>query len=228
MGSAADRQHDASPGNTLRPGEALPSQLHFIWFGEVPTQFNGYIGGWQLRHPDWGVKVWSRNNLPQLENQELFDAAISIAGVPEGYQLMSDIARYEILYKYGGIYVDADMECKRPVDDLVRTARSIFAAWEVAGIWANNAFLGAQPGHPAMKQAIQALPASVRSRRPGARPNTYSGPQFITPILLQHDATIFPQHWFYPYAYNELDRAGEDFPDSYAVHHWNNQRRKQT
>ena len=31
----------------------------------------------------------------------------------------ADILRLEILYRYGGVYVDGDLECLRPLDDVL-------------------------------------------------------------------------------------------------------------
>lgn len=204
----------------------MPKVFHFIWFGAMPVHIQDYVETWIERHPDWEFKRWNYHNLPELRNQEVFDRAEEIA---DGgcYQLMSDVLRYEILAAEGGVYVDCDFECLHAIDDLVRHSKSAFAAWEVQGTWLANGLLGSVPNHPAILKCIEELPDSVDRRQPGHRPNAYSGPQFFTPIALSHQEmmTFFPQSWFIPYAYNELHRENEDFKGSYAVHHWNNQRR---
>lgn len=208
----------------------VPKVFHFVWFGDVPDHLVKYIDSWRLRHKGWSFKLWDEQNMPNLHNQEIFDRAEEIAG-PGRYQLMSDILRYEVMESEGGVYVDCDFECRKPLDDLIRGLQPELpaaAAWEVQGTWLNNALMAALPGHPIFTQLIDELPASVERRQPGQRPNSYSGPQFFTPIARQYaeSMTFWPQHWFYPYAYNELHRQGEEFNDCFAVHHWNNQRKK--
>lgn len=182
---------------------------------------------WCDRHSGWEIKRWDESDAKGLRNQRLFSLAEEIAG-PHANQFKSDILRYEILEVEGGVYVDCDFECRLPIDDLVRSSKPGFAAWERQGVWLNNAFMGAVPYHPAITKLIDELEVSVNRRQPGSRPNIYSGPQFFTPIALAHASmfSFLPQAWFYPYAYNELHRQGEDFDGAYAVHHWNNQRRK--
>lgn len=187
----------------------------------MPAHLRRYVETWQQVHPDWALAVWSEANLDWLANQTLFDRAEEIT--PHVGQFRSDVARLEILHRYGGVYVDCDFEARQRIDDLCDAA--CWAAWETDGVWVNNAIVGAEPGHPFLTDAIAALPESVERNR-GKRPNIMSGPQFITPIALTHDITLHPSAWFYPYRWDELDRADDDFPSAYAVHHWENARKR--
>ena len=101
----------------------------------------------------------------------------------------------------------------------------MFAAWEEPGVWINNAILGAVPAHSAVTRLIDGLDEHARTR--AGRPNVRTGPQYISPRLQPgEDITVFPKDWFYPYLYSELHRGREAFPGAYAVHHWNNARRR--
>ena len=202
----------------------IPRLLHFVWVGPpMPDTFAHYIAGWRSLHPDWTVKVWGDDDLTWLTNQALYDRAGIVAGDHAG-QLRSDIARYEILHRHGGVYVDCDMEPRRPIDDLLDA--ELFAAWETDDVWVNNAVMGSRPGHPLLAEMIQALPASViRHRR--KRPNHMTGPRFLTPLIRDRaDVTLLPSATFYPYRWDELDRRHDDHGDAYAVHHWNNAHRR--
>lgn len=201
----------------------IPRILHRIWFGgPLPPELRAYGRSWEERHPGWEHVLWSEENLPPLHNQDLFDRAEEIAPRNVG-QLRSDIARYELLQRLGGVYVDCDFECRLPLDDLLRGIKS-FAAWEVSGRWINNAILGAVPGHPFLGALVEGLELSVERFR-GHRPNRMSGPQYLTRIYRRHGGlTVFPKDWFYPYLYDELERGQERFPQAYAIHHWANKR----
>lgn len=205
----------------------IPRRLHRIWVGSrLPDEFAGYWRTWRSLHPTWELIEWDDERLDVLPmvNRHLYVAADEYAPNNVG-QFKADVARYEILWHYGGVYVDADLEPRKALDPLLGRDVDLFAAWEVENRWINNAILGARGRHPFVADLISNLSASVEGA-PGATPNVTTGPQYLTrryrsvrPIM-----TIAPARQFYPYGWNELDRAGEDFPDAYAVHRWNNRR----
>jgi mannosyltransferase OCH1-like enzyme len=199
----------------------LPKIIHQLWVGPpLPLHIYQMMQTWKEHHPTWEVKLWTE--APPLVNQDLWDNAEKISPkAPE--QFRSDVARYEILYQHGGIWADADFVCQRPFDAL---ARGIFAGQETRQ-WLNNALIGSPPGHEMLLELIARLPTNVERSNPSAGNTVKSGPQFFTPIARRHKITEYPQRYFYPYRYNQLERGAEAFPDSYSVHHWQNQRRIQ-
>jgi mannosyltransferase OCH1-like enzyme len=201
----------------------IPRLFHSIWVGDpMPDHLREYVASWTRVHPGWEHKVWGDADLDWLQNQELYDFAEAIT--KHHGQFRADVARYEILHRYGGVYVDCDFEAVVPIDDLLMGV-DCFAAWETDDVWVNNAILGSVPGHPLLRDLIDGLPANVKAHR-GQRPNITSGPQYLTPLARRHGITVYPSAAFYPYRWDELDRAGHAFPDAYAVHHWDNARKR--
>jgi mannosyltransferase OCH1-like enzyme len=189
----------------------------------MPDTFARFIREWRTLHPNWTVKVWGDDDLRWLANRATYDQADALAGDHAG-QFRSDIARYEILHRFGGVYVDCDMEPRRPIDELMNA--ELFAAWETDGKWVNNAVIGSKPGHPLLASLIRELPSNVARNR-GKRPNHMTGPRFLTPqIRNREDVTLHPSSTFYPYRWDELDRRHDDHGDAYAVHHWSNAHRR--
>lgn len=207
----------------------VPRVIHRLWIGGAePEWTQPFAESWL--HPGWELRRWSDANVGELfplRNQAIYDAAAEIAPDHVG-QLRSDVLRYEILHRFGGIWVDADMECLRPLDELLEGI-SCFAAWEVEGRWVNNAILGSTAGHPFLEGLISGLAASVERNR-GRKPNRISGPQYLTRLWRRgsHGLMVFPQECFYPYGFDEIAEhgLGEDWPGAYAVHHWANRRRE--
>ncbi len=203
----------------------IPHCFHQLWVGSpLPEIFAAFAEGWRRLHPQWDHILWTERNLPKLRNQELYDRAGELCpGFEE--QLRSDVARLEILYEHGGVYIDTDFEVVRPIGGLLEGIRA-FAAWEIQDEVLNNAIIGCEPHNPFVQRLIEHLPASVLSGR-SVRPSKISGPHYLTAQYRGHEAelTVFPECWFYPYRCNELGRANERFPDAYAIHHWANQRR---
>lgn len=205
----------------------IPHDIHAIWLGAaMPDQLAAYLETWRRHHPAWGVRVWSSPDELELRNRGLIDKAPSLTPEASIPQFISDVMRYEILEQHGGVYVDCDMECLRPIDLLVEDVEC-FAAWELQDRWIGNAILGAAPGALFMQRLIEMLPWSVESNR-RKRPNISTGPQFLTRQYRGHEEelTVLPQAWCYPAAWHEFQRSTEDFPRAWTKHHWGNARRK--
>lgn len=129
----------------------------------------------------------------------------------------SDLVRLEVLYREGGIYLDSDVELIRPLDDLLEL--KVFAGYEDEDFLC-NAVIGAERGLPEVLEAIKFLVRAIKRSKRGS-PN---GPKALTRAWKgKNDVSLFPPHVFYPYLYNEPERAQEDFminPETRAVHHW--------
>lgn len=201
----------------------IPRVFHFVWVGGVlPAELAAHVATWPRVNPGWEIQFWTDDDFDGwLVNQDLFDDAERYT--PHVGQFRADVARYEILHRFGGIYVDVDFEARKPIDSLLGEANAV-AAWETDGVWINNAFLGAIAGHSLFGDLIAGLHSNI-ARHAGKRPNVMTGPQYLTPIGRRHiDLRVFPSALFYPYSWSELERAAEEFTDAYAVHHWNNRR----
>lgn len=189
----------------------IPKILHRV----VPERTSASVEDWWAAfgrmHPDWRL-ITHRD---PLDPTEWPLTAAKWAACANGAQL-ADLVRLEALLRYGGIYVDSDVQPVRPLDPLLPL--SAFAAWEDERC-VPNAVLGAAAEHP----AIQACLELALARIPG---DTWqAGPGVTTRILPgRADVLLLPPGAFYPYHYKEKQRAGEDFaktqPWCFVVHHW--------
>lgn len=94
----------------------IPKVIHYCWFGRNPLPESAVkcINSWRKSMPDYEIKEWNEDN---------FDVN-AIPYTAEAYQarkyaFVSDYARFWILYKYGGVYFDTDVELIKPIDDIV-------------------------------------------------------------------------------------------------------------
>ena len=94
----------------------IPKVIHYCWFGRNPLPKSAVkcIESWRKYLPDYDIKEWNEDN---------FDVNI-IPYTAEAYSVgkyafVSDYARFWVLYHYGGVYFDTDVEVIKPIDDIV-------------------------------------------------------------------------------------------------------------
>lgn len=96
----------------------IPKIIHYCWFGgkPLPKIAEKCIESWKKFLPDYEIKRWDESN---------FDVNItpytSEAYSERKYAFVSDYARFWILYNYGGIYFDTDVEVISSLDQVVRS-----------------------------------------------------------------------------------------------------------
>ncbi len=190
----------------------IPNTIHRVWLGEepMPEEHERFGRTFAQHHPDWEMRLWTDEDLPALG---ITEADQGHARTPSE---LSNLVRYELLQRFGGVYVDTDVESRRSLAPLLRGIDS-FAALERPGR-VGTAVLGSTPGHPAFARAAQ---LARRTLGIGAHSPEANGPYFLSLILEQEPSVaIFAAQLFYPYLWDELERRHETFPDAYAVHHW--------
>jgi len=113
-----------------RPINSVPKTIHFIWIGPNPipeASIDNYIS-WKKHHPTWEIFLWTDRADRELPVEGMkrrlisdFDFGPCQACLDESdnWSEKSDIIRFSIMYKEGGVYADHDAECVRPFDSLI-------------------------------------------------------------------------------------------------------------
>lgn len=167
----------------------VPRVFHQIWVGHkpLPDEFRAYQETWLRHHPAWELKLWTEDNLPvELRRPEARDR------LRHGAE-RSDILRLELLWRFGGVYVDTDFECLRSLEPLIDGLEFFLA--EIGFGRINNAFMGSVPGHEILDRALDEL----RPREFHGVDKAAAGPEFLDPLVKQYPSvTVFPAALFYP------------------------------
>jgi inositol phosphorylceramide mannosyltransferase catalytic subunit len=203
----------------------IPRILHQIWIGPrpLPAEYRKYRQTWRAAHPAWEFRHWGEREIAALG---LRNARLMARVATESER--SDLVRYELLHRFGGVYVDADFECLKPLDELIACQRFFVGQDRDARVF-NTGLMGVVPEHPFLDLLIRAVPRNLAlcAQHGVAHPNQTVGPWFFSRLVAEArppDLHVYPTRMFYPYLWDELERAGEDFrrtsPESYAVHHW--------
>lgn len=94
----------------------IPKIIHYCWFGKkrLPAKAVRCIKSWKQYCPDYEIVQWNEDNFDITScdySKEAYEAG--------KYAFVSDYARFKILYEYGGIYFDTDVELIRTIDHII-------------------------------------------------------------------------------------------------------------
>ena len=92
----------------------IPKIIHLIWLGgSLPDKFISLRNKIIEINGDYEVIEWNDNNINfPLMNSKLFESCTNLGA-------KSDILRFEVLYKFGGIYLDYDFLQVKKFDELL-------------------------------------------------------------------------------------------------------------
>lgn len=130
----------------------IPKIIHYCWVGgkPKPKSVQYCIDSWKKYCPDYEIKEWNESNYDFEKNQYMKEAYQE-----KKWGFVPDYARLDIIYKYGGIYLDTDVEIVKSFDELLN--QEAFMGFEETGegtyyVNCGQGF-GAIPHHDIIKQA---------------------------------------------------------------------------
>jgi len=197
----------------------IPKVIHQVWIGPNPCPVL-CIDSWKAQNPDWEHRLWTEETLPfPLVNQARYDAMPRWNG-------KVDVIRYELLYRHGGLYMDCDSLCLRPLGN-------DFADVDFLAVYMNerarpgrlaNGILGCTPGHPMMKEVVDAV-GRVSLEDCRTKPSwMVTGPVLLTRVIGQHGdrpgVRFLPSHTFLPVFSDGTRCRDEQYQTAYARHLW--------
>ncbi|MBA3954260.1 hypothetical protein H0X48_03000 [Candidatus Dependentiae bacterium] len=210
----------------------IPKIIHQIWLGSpFPEKYRHWQKTWQNMGPEWKYILWTDADIAKLplKNRALYERSTNFGA-------KSDIARMEILYTYGGVYVDTDFECLKPqIFGELNHYYDFYTGMHPidSGILLENALIASAPGNPIVKGYIDDLPANFARVHDVVQ---QTGPGFFTQVFLKHaprnhkHIMLFPPTFLYPLGFsysqshkhlsaNQIKQATLK-RESLAIHWW--------
>jgi len=196
---------------TLEPIESIPQVIHQVWIGPEPAPTN-WINTWKEKNPSFEHRLWTEKEIDKLklDNRELYEKYYSMGE----FASCSDIVRAQILRDFGGIYIDADMECITTIEN------TPFMVWDFVTIFAvdldtrlNSIPLGAVKGHPILKKCVGEQ-GKIEELEPGYEK---VGPGLLTKLVKDND-NILPAYSFAPVFHTGYKNKPTGL--CYARHSW--------
>jgi mannosyltransferase OCH1-like enzyme len=203
----------------------IPRIIHQIHLGK--NKFSDEQIKWQKTwidyNPGWQYILWNDELLKDLHIQNLqqFNNC-------KNFSEKSDILRFEILYMFGGLYIDTDFECLKNIDPLFETYKNkTLIIFTETKNQIGSAFIAATKNNIQIKKLIDIIPLRESTHYRTSSETKY-GPRYISDVLGLHlaipDGEGSIDKTVYPYIWTEKNRIKEDFkkthPEAYAVHHW--------
>ncbi len=95
----------------------IPKIIHYCWFGgnPLPKDVTNYIDSWKKYCPDYEIKEWNESNFDIHSN-----GYVEQAYNAKKWAFVSDYVRLYSIYHFGGIYMDTDVEVRKPLDEFLK------------------------------------------------------------------------------------------------------------
>ena len=199
--------------------------IHYCWFGgkPLPKLARKCLESWKKYLPDYEIICWSEDNC-DFEECEFVKKAYEA----KYYAFVADYIRTKAMCEMGGIYFDTDMEVIKDPTPLMKKCNSFLGVEDTGKVCCGVWFEKNPHGYLAtelLKKYKNMDGVDFRKR------NEFSIPLLITEILepcgfdykkrqvqfLEHNITIFPRDYFYPYSYN---RTNNLFTDNTCMVHY--------
>ena len=216
--------------------QKIPKIMHQIWIGpkKVPYKWiNTFRKDFRKKFPGWKHYLWTDKNVKKLKlkNQKAYDKE-------KTYNGKSDILRYELLYKYGGIYIDADSSWLGKLDlgNLIKETNNsgFFIARECGGKYDGfeckeglaSGVVGSSKKNLITKHLIDTMYKKYFKCYKNGEAYQTIGPYFVDQALSGFNITIFPHYYFYPIYWltkdannKSIKEIAKKYPKSYMTQH---------
>ena len=210
----------------------IPKVIHYCWFGRnpLPPLAIKCIESWKKYLPDYEIKEWNEDN---------FDVNIipytKEAYAAKKYAFVSDYARFWILYKYGGLYFDTDVELIKPLDEIVAKGPFMGCENEVENEGATalavapGLGLGVNPGLGLYKEMLD-LYGKLHFVKDNGGLNTTTVVEYTSKLLYKFGLTnksetqfvggiyIYPKEYFCPMDFHTKKLVVT--PRTVSIHHY--------
>ena len=243
---AADAPAATAAGGAQHP--AVPRRLHQTWKDANPPHAL-FSPRWRKSmrraNPGWSYRLWT-----DAENRELIRTRYpwflpTYDAYPTPIQ-RADVARYFLIYTYGGVYADLDIQCFKPFAPLLRGVSTLLSYKAGANFsrGASNSLFGSTAGHPFWRVVFDVLLNRSTTPLRGSHAVLYStGPAVLreavrrllrlpdaatvtAPMLEQLQAalglTLLDARWLHPVTAERRteDRPGDLPPEAVCTHHF--------
>lgn len=121
----------------------IPKIIHYCWFGrgKMPDLAERCIKSWEKYCPDYEFMLWNEDNFDIMASNEYVREAYE----NKKYAFVTDYVRLYALTRFGGVYMDTDVELVGPLDRFL--SHAAFSGFEEDG-WIPTGLMACEANFP--------------------------------------------------------------------------------
>ena len=205
---------------------SIPKIIHYCWFGgkPLPEKDKKCIESWKAKCPGYKIIEWNERNYNVNKNSYMLEAYNE-----KKWGFVPDFARLDIIYTYGGIYLDTDVELLRSLDTLLD--QHGFMGFESKNAVAPGLIIASEPNNKLIKNIIDNVYKGRHFLRTDGTIDITASPKLVTDYLISvglecnnkiqmiDEFIIYPSEYFCPkdYITGEICITS----NTYSIHHYN-------
>ena len=196
----------------------IPKIIHQIWVGPnpLPEKSINFIKRIKELHPTFEYRLWTDKD---LTSHNFIN--IDYINKTQSYAQKADIMRLEILYNYGGIYLDIDMEVLKNLESLLTHNLVVCNEDKNIDKYMTNAFIASIPYNINLKRCIK----NIQYINFSLPVNEATGPHYFRKnILLDTNTRVLSTESIYPIPFGTIIYDNYmnniDISKTYTIHHW--------
>ncbi len=203
----------------------IPKVIHYCWFGDnkPPKIVDKCIESWTKILPDYEIRKWDESNY-DVNKTPFTEEAYTY----RNFAFVSDYARWDILYNYGGIYLDTDVLLIKDITPLLEKGN--FGGANIGGGFASGLIVALEPKSTIAKEMMELYENTSFTYHRG-QPHFVNCVKRETELLSTHGfdtkikekqevagMTIYPTEYFSPYNPHTGETKITD--NTYAIHQY--------
>lgn len=202
----------------------IPKKIHYCWIGGNPLTplAKKCIASWKTFCPDYEIICWNESNYDFTKHPYMKQALEA-----KKWGFVPDYARLDIIYQYGGIYLDTDVEIIRSWDELLN--EEAFCGHESDSTIALGLGFGSVAGNPMILEMRNEYDKISFVKADGTF-NLTPSPYYQTHFFLQRNIilnnsiqkiqgmVIYPKEYFCPV--DPQTRKIKLTTQTFSIHHY--------
>jgi mannosyltransferase OCH1-like enzyme len=139
----------------------IPKIIHQTWkTNVVPEEWEHAVESCKTMNSEYKYILWTHKTMEDFVKKE-YPGFLNVYKSYKHNIQRCDAFRYLVLYKYGGIYLDMDIVCKKKLNSLLKYDFVLTKSSNINSF--TNMFFMVIPKHPFMKFCIDNLPNYIDS-----------------------------------------------------------------
>lgn len=198
----------------------IEKKIHYVWFGnKKPEKIVKCIESWKKILVNYKIIEWNEKTF-NIDEERKKNKFLNECYKRKLWAFVADYVRIKVLYEYGGIYLDTDMEVLKEFSPLLDT--ELFLGYESTELLSFG-ILGVIPKHKVFEKMLNFYEKDI-----------WNSPYYIITNILTDTLSslygknfeenqkidIYPSKYFYPFALGEKFTPKCITEDTYAIHWW--------